>query len=213
MIYFILSSEINAVKIGFTTNVEQRLSVLQTGSPHELKLVKVISGSPRKEKQLHKKFAEYNIRGEWFHWNDVIKNYVETLTPYKDAVTTNEDFIRCPSNFAVLKVGDKQINMNLENHWNRKCKASDVKLLIDLVVRENQNTYLIHVNKKTRLDITKDLNISESQITLCLKNLIMNKLISRVNRGCYMVNPTCLWRGSEKVFNKKVDKWLEMTSD
>lgn len=211
MIYFLLSPETNTVKIGFTTNVDKRLSVLQTGSPYQLQLVKVISGSPRKEKQLHQKFAEYNIRGEWFTWCDTIKNYVDELTPYKENISNDEDFVKCPDNFSVLNVCGKHININLENHWNRKCKASDVKILFNLMSRENRETYLITVDKNLREDFKKYLDISDSQITLSLKNLITNDIITRVNRGSYMINPNCLWRGSEKVFNKRLDKWLGLT--
>lgn len=55
------------VKIGFTTNLKQRLDDYKTYVPVEMVLIGSLRGTRRYEKLLHTKFSEHRIRGEWFH--------------------------------------------------------------------------------------------------------------------------------------------------
>lgn len=54
------------VKIGFTTDVNARMSALQIGSPHPLEIVAVRPGNMETERRLHKRFRSLRSRGEWF---------------------------------------------------------------------------------------------------------------------------------------------------
>jgi hypothetical protein len=69
----------SAVKIGFASKIEDRLSTLQTASHHELKVLAVIEGSPKEEKDLHRKFASDHIRGEWFRRTEAIESFVDSI--------------------------------------------------------------------------------------------------------------------------------------
>lgn len=65
-----LISDGDYVKIGHTVrDIEQRLSEIQTGSPHPIKLINFIPGADMSvERELHQKFADLRLRsnGEWF---------------------------------------------------------------------------------------------------------------------------------------------------
>lgn len=65
-VYFVYCPHSDAVKIGFTSNVKNRIASLQTGSASELILIGSISTFPCYEKTLHKKHEQFHIRGEWF---------------------------------------------------------------------------------------------------------------------------------------------------
>lgn len=54
------------VKIGWAVDPVKRMFTLQTGNPHEVKLVEVIPGSRRSEAALHAKLRKERVRGEWF---------------------------------------------------------------------------------------------------------------------------------------------------
>ncbi len=65
-VYFILSQESNAVKIGRAKNVEKRLKSLQTAHPYPLKLLKTFKVKGGKaaqelEKTLHQKFDHLGV--------------------------------------------------------------------------------------------------------------------------------------------------------
>ena len=66
MVYFIEAPSTGLVKIGKTTDLEERFKSLCTMSPTPLRLLKVIPGYSDEEKTLHKRFKEYRRHGEWF---------------------------------------------------------------------------------------------------------------------------------------------------
>lgn len=67
-IYFIRSGDNGPVKIGWTkSSVAARLAELQCGNPEVLSICLVIKNkSLSDERELHLRFAEQRIRGEWF---------------------------------------------------------------------------------------------------------------------------------------------------
>lgn len=66
-IYFIQGVDGGPVKIGLATSPTDRLRQLQTASPVELRILRVIEGAVKKdESAIHRKFNHLHIRGEWF---------------------------------------------------------------------------------------------------------------------------------------------------
>lgn len=64
MTYFIQQGDDGPVKIGIANNPAQRLERLQCGNPEPLYGRVLIPGNH--ERELHKRYAEKKIRGEWF---------------------------------------------------------------------------------------------------------------------------------------------------
>lgn len=60
--YFI--SDGTLVKIGRSVDPLRRLATFQTSSPEKLKIVLTLDGD--RELDLHQRFAEFRVRGEWF---------------------------------------------------------------------------------------------------------------------------------------------------
>jgi hypothetical protein len=77
-IYFIQQGENGAIKIGYTTNPPKRLKALATASPYPLHVRLVIEGSKKLEKDLHNKFAQWQLDGEWFEPCQEIIDFIET---------------------------------------------------------------------------------------------------------------------------------------
>jgi Meiotically up-regulated gene 113 len=65
-VYFIQAGDTGPVKIGLANEPETRTRTLQTGNHRELHLRHVIPGDEGIERQLHDRFREARIRGEWF---------------------------------------------------------------------------------------------------------------------------------------------------
>lgn len=57
------------VKIGRTTNffASKRLVQLQMGCPYDLEFLAAIEAPAEHERELHERFAQSALRGEWFH--------------------------------------------------------------------------------------------------------------------------------------------------
>lgn len=54
------------VKIGFTKDIESRLAQLQTAAPLDLTVYRTMRGCQRDERNLHARFKNSRLRGEWF---------------------------------------------------------------------------------------------------------------------------------------------------
>jgi hypothetical protein len=63
------------VKIGITTNLDLRMSNLQT--PEPVKLYALIDGWRREEMQIHGRFAEHRLQGEWFLKKDALSEWID----------------------------------------------------------------------------------------------------------------------------------------
>jgi len=66
-VYFIRTFNSDGIKIGYTKNIEQRVSHLNLAHPHPLKLMAIIpNGGGETELLIHSLFDSERIRGEWF---------------------------------------------------------------------------------------------------------------------------------------------------
>jgi len=65
-IYFIQAGLV-AIKIGWTTNLQNRMNGLNTAVPLDLKLLGTLTNKTvQDEQKLHDKFGKYRLKGEWF---------------------------------------------------------------------------------------------------------------------------------------------------
>lgn len=78
-IYLIGNRENNTLKIGFSENsVQARLAAFQVSCAHRLEIIKTKKGDLQDERELLEKFKEFNIRREWFRWdNSIIDGFDE----------------------------------------------------------------------------------------------------------------------------------------
>ena len=76
MVYFIQSTT-GPIKIGSTNQIHKRLNSIQTSCPDKLNIICTMPGSKKLEKSLHKEFAVYRLRDEWFDCNKFILMFIE----------------------------------------------------------------------------------------------------------------------------------------
>lgn len=74
-VYFLRAG--NVVKIGFSTNLIERERSLRTARPENAFICKFVEGAPAKEREFHKRFAEYRLNGEWFDVRGKLAKYLE----------------------------------------------------------------------------------------------------------------------------------------
>lgn len=82
MVYFIQNTDTKHIKIGYSDNVKKRFSQLQTTSPQELTILTMCEGGIELEKELHNKFNDYYVRGEWFNPSEELISYINKFPPY-----------------------------------------------------------------------------------------------------------------------------------
>lgn len=86
-VYLIGSPDSPLVKIGWSDNPERRLRDLQAGSPVPLQLLAVFDGGHVIEAELHCRFADRRMHGEWF---DLGPDPVEAVRPFVTQVAEAE---------------------------------------------------------------------------------------------------------------------------
>lgn len=71
------------VKIGKTTQKENRIASMQTANPFELVVLAIIDADDGNEleRDLHKRFARYRHRGEWFKDTGWLANWIRRGCP------------------------------------------------------------------------------------------------------------------------------------
>lgn len=73
-IYLIGNKSAGILKIGYSTNVLQRLKSLQINCAFHLEIIKTKEGSVQDEQILLDRFKKHRLKGEWFTWSDYIVN-------------------------------------------------------------------------------------------------------------------------------------------
>lgn len=71
-IYFIRGKEGGPVKIGVANDPKKRLADLQRTCPVELEIIGSRPGDTFAERELHDRFADFRVHGEWFEPSPVI---------------------------------------------------------------------------------------------------------------------------------------------
>lgn len=79
-VYFLVCTEANVVKIGWSNNVKRRIASLRTQSPVVMENYYSRDGSRMDEKRLHHRFRQYRDHGEWFRIEGELAEFIGELT-------------------------------------------------------------------------------------------------------------------------------------
>ena len=86
-IYFFKATHLNRVKIGMSRNVHSRLVAMQSASPDQLELIKIIRTNDQypNDWAVHALFPHLRLHGEWFELTKELQNFINEL----DSVPVN----------------------------------------------------------------------------------------------------------------------------
>ncbi len=80
-LYFVEAGD--AIKVGITGNMEDRVRTIQVSNPEKVKVlhhVKLTAQEAHKmEKEIHRLFYKTNLRGEWFQSTRFMKRYIKNI--------------------------------------------------------------------------------------------------------------------------------------
>jgi hypothetical protein len=151
VIYFIQDSSSFNIKIGCTSDVQKRLSHLQTGNSSRLVLLGTAEGDAVEEHCLHQLFGKHKIRGEWFSPAPAIILFLMNLK------TTPGETIR--QNF--VKRGPRTLRASewLVKRFREKLEWSSS----DLFSRAKQDG----IGRNAILEAKETLDLPEGKIVVC----------------------------------------------
>lgn len=157
MIYFI-KSDSGHIKIGYSNNnIEKRLDQLQCACPFNLTLLKTMRGGTKQEKLIHKHFAEFKVRGEWFVLSDEIQKFIDN--PHEIDELSTKISIAPKKTKTTVRISSSKIWSILVKN-NLKCK--DLSSMINLSTsyiysfmnkNEMQKKYVSRIAEALNIDI------------------------------------------------------------
>lgn len=78
MIYFAQMDCSNGfIKIGVAIDLRQRIDKLQSASPYQINVVRVLPGGITEERKLHRRFSASHVKREWFRPDADLLTYIE----------------------------------------------------------------------------------------------------------------------------------------
>ncbi|MDP3940647.1 MAG: GIY-YIG nuclease family protein [Deltaproteobacteria bacterium] len=77
VVYFLRCGDF--IKIGWSKEFGRRIKALSTSSPYDIELITTIDGSPKLERELHKRFSSHHHRNEWFRLEGELAYYIAGL--------------------------------------------------------------------------------------------------------------------------------------
>lgn len=115
-IYFIQRVDgIGPIKIGTSTNPNKRLAGIQTSNPYRLRIIKLILGGLKVEHNLHTKFKEYRMEGEWFKPDNILLQFIKECSPVYETVYT-----RTKSMKLLKKISKKSARKKRKQYFRAK---------------------------------------------------------------------------------------------
>jgi len=94
VVYFAEDTQTNNIKIGFTSNLPQRLRKLKNANHTKIRLLAVVPGNNKLEQALHDKFQSCQVQGEWYKQTAELNFYIiGCLSPW---INSSEE--SCPTN-------------------------------------------------------------------------------------------------------------------
>lgn len=79
IVYFVRRGGSDKIKIGTTTNMDSRINALKHPLTGKLRVLATIPGGRDVEKQMHARFKQYRIAGEWFRLEGELMEFVAKL--------------------------------------------------------------------------------------------------------------------------------------
>jgi hypothetical protein len=81
MIYFIQSGKDGPIKIGYAKkSIKNRLEGLQKSASAPLRILGVIPGTMKDEREHHFAFHGFRLYGEWFEPDPILTDYIKSAT-------------------------------------------------------------------------------------------------------------------------------------
>ncbi|MCA6430260.1 MAG: GIY-YIG nuclease family protein [Cytophagales bacterium] len=83
IVYILYNRNHQAVKIGYASDINSRISSIQTSTPEKLCLMFTFEGGKELEKHFHSELKQFHIKGEWFKYNEAVKNFLLRYQEYQ----------------------------------------------------------------------------------------------------------------------------------
>ena len=111
-VYFAQAEKTGEVKIGFSTQVYNRIYLLSHHRFQTVNLLGWVLGGPKVEREMHERFAEFALGGEWFVPGATLLEFIDTSTRHDEAPHVASPYGRITDWGYDNLVGDEQLYLD-----------------------------------------------------------------------------------------------------
>lgn len=209
--YIIQDTATGLCKIGSAVNPAHRMKTLQTGCPGELKLVLVLDTDC--EVQLHTRFKDARVRGEWFKVTAALRQFVMTeqgrqrQTAIKLVLTESPVVQRVVTAQQALPASEKQRDL-VEAFYGVRYLESRKELTVEGNWPESATSQFLDefidwddADNKRAPDCEKDC-----MCDVCLVRIVLDELTETIK-------PFALWGGDGRLLcavdaSRAISRWM-----
>lgn len=113
LIYFAASPKEHAlIKIGISRKPDARIAGLSAGCPFPVKIIAQIPGTYAVEKNLHRKFSEIRVRGEWFRTDKLLMSFISTTVKVGKF---SPDLFEAPKRLPIRSRRDNRLSAHVDS--------------------------------------------------------------------------------------------------
>ena len=122
-VYFIQAENGGPIKIGRAQSIHYRIRELQTGNPYKLVCRAFVEGGTLLERQLHWKFKEQRLQGEWFDPSDELEQIINNVNTFDWSSLPEPPHNQKPYvSFRIEQFVEDLYATSLQNGWSyEKC--------------------------------------------------------------------------------------------
>jgi DNA-binding XRE family transcriptional regulator len=150
---YLISHEDKYLKIGHTNDINNRLSQLQVSTPIKLKLIHLIKGGVNLEKELHQKFQDLRVNGEWFVYDAEILNYFSS----HDCLMWEYGFKPYEKMPIIGLIKNERLNKNMPMSTLGELYGCTAQSIYEIEVREMQGKLTLNILHKMAKIFNKKL--------------------------------------------------------
>lgn len=178
-VYFVQGESGGPIKIGFTTNFDKRITMLQNGYPEKLTLLACTLGTEETEEAIHVELQKHRLRGEWFNPHDDVLAKIASIGGGHEVKLKGTTKKTC----AVLKL--KEIEAQREKGLTAKEMGCLVFLIPYAQPRTGKLVFGRNKRKMKREDIRFILNLGNRTTNSLIKSL-KNKGLLLYDKGYHI---------------------------
>lgn len=137
VVYFIQHGDYGPVKIGWAIDAEQRRRDLQTGNPERLHIRVLIPGDRLLEGELHRRFADWRLQGEWFGGGEQSAAILAFALGLKDEGVAEYWGVHDPfewldnARYPITEKERLDLRYDIERLWLRRHNAAEIAAELD----------------------------------------------------------------------------------
>lgn len=127
VVYILYSHIHQAIKVGYASDISSRISTIQISTPEKLSLMFTFEGGKELEQYFHERLKPFHIRGEWFKYNNLVKDFLLKYQEHQLEFFKSESDEQFKEDLHISEDAVCEAILDVVNSFNRKFSIPEIK--------------------------------------------------------------------------------------